>query len=168
MSEDQTHCFFEALYREEYPQLLSFAFRRMGDWALAEDLVEQTMLTAWAKIAELMDHTQPRRWLYKTLLNLIANERQKKHYQLELQLLSEDLEYLEASLDPGLLELLPDGLSPAERALLRDRWELRLSFAQIGETRGLTEEAAKKRCHRALRHCRQLLLDHDKGGETHG
>ena len=104
--------FFQDLYHTHQSDLVRFAERRVGR-NIGEDLVEETFLYAWWKIAELRGHPVPKKWLYATLLNRCRHEIARKSFQSEI---ATDLTELPISteLECGLLEVLPKGLSEGE------------------------------------------------------
>ena len=111
------------LMNQHSKPMVQAAYRRIGDWHLAEDLVQETFLTACWKANQICSHTNPTAWLYKTLNNLIMREQDK-----ELILL---------------------------------RIDKKLSFDEIAEYYGITNDACRQRLSRAIRKCR-LLLDCEK------
>lgn len=54
--------------------MVQLTYRRIGDWQLAEDLVQETFLTACCKADVVCSHDKPVAWLYKTLDNLTFRE----------------------------------------------------------------------------------------------
>ena len=55
------------LMNQHSKPMVQAAYRRIGDWHLAEDLVQETFLTACWKANQICSHTNPTAWLYKTL-----------------------------------------------------------------------------------------------------
>ena len=148
--------FFQDLYHTHQSDLVRFAERRVGR-NIGEDLVEETFLYAWWKIAELRGHPVPKKWLYATLLNRCRHGIARKSFQSEI---ATDLTELPISteLECGLLEVLPKGLSEGELQVLALRFEQRLDFDLIAERLGIREDAARKRVSRAVAKMRELLL----------
>ena len=50
--------------------MIRLTYRRIGDWHLAEDLVQETFLTACCKSERVCAHKKPVAWLFETLNNL--------------------------------------------------------------------------------------------------
>lgn len=50
--------------------MVRLTYRRVGDWHLAEDLVQETFLTACCKSERVCGHKKPVAWLFETLNNL--------------------------------------------------------------------------------------------------
>lgn len=134
--------------------LTALAYRLTGDWTLAEDLVQETFLTACYKVDQLSCHPNPAGWLYTTLHNHIRRElRRAQRNELPLD---EAIGSIPAS-NRSLAQLLPEELSSQERELLLLRIEQGLSIRQIAQHFGITEAACRQRLSRAIKHSRALL-----------
>ena len=66
--------------------MVQFAYRKTGDAALAEDLVQEAFLTACTKAELLEQHPKPAAWLYDTLNKLILRELGRAVHTRELPL----------------------------------------------------------------------------------
>ena len=64
--------------------MLQYAYRKTGDAALAEDLVQAAFLAACTKAAVLEYHPKPAAWLYDTLNKLILRELSKAYHSREI------------------------------------------------------------------------------------
>lgn len=64
--------------------MVQLTYRRIGDWQLAEDLVQETFLTAYCKADVVCVHSKPVAWLYKTLDNLTFRESRKSYHRAEV------------------------------------------------------------------------------------
>lgn len=134
--------------------LTALAYRLTGDWSLAEDLVQETFLTACYKVDQLSCHPNPAGWLYTTLHNHIRRElRRAQHNELPFD---EAIGTFTAS-DRPLAQLLPEKLPLQERELLLLRIEQGLSIRQLAQHFGITEAACRQRLSRAVKHSRALL-----------
>lgn len=146
----------ETLYEREYDTLCRAAHRTLGDWDAAQDLVQDTFLLALLRQDTLAAHPAPGAWLTQTLRNLIQNERRKlvSHSALPL----DEIDLLPAA-EPenGLRDILPSGLSEQERELLALRFELQLSYRELGERLGISEGACRVKLFRTVEKCRKLL-----------
>ncbi len=146
----------DALYGREYDALCRAAYRMLGDWDAAQDLVQDTFLLALLKQDELPGHPAPGAWLMETLRNLIRNERRKlvSHGELPLENAGQ-LPAPEAG--AALDDILPSALSEDERLLLTLRFEQQLSYREIGAQLGISDCASRVRRYRAVEKCRKLL-----------
>lgn len=146
----------EALYGREYDTLCRAAYRTLGDWDAAQDLVQDTFLLALLRQDTLAAHPAPGAWLTQTLRNLIQNERRRlvSHGALSL----DDAGPLPAAeAETGLRDVLPAGLTAQERELLTLRFEAQLSYRELGERLGVSEGACRVKLFRTVDKCRRLL-----------
>jgi DNA-directed RNA polymerase specialized sigma24 family protein len=65
--------FYRELVTEYYPALLRYATQVLQDSFLAEDVVMDTLHTAFEKIDILYNAENPRAWLYAVLKNKLGN-----------------------------------------------------------------------------------------------
>jgi RNA polymerase sigma-70 factor (ECF subfamily) len=155
---------FSRLYREQGRAILAYALRRVEDREDA-DVVAETFLTAWRRLAEVPSGTGARLWLYVVARHVIANLRRSERRRTRLgRRLGESLrtelathpapsgeaaEALRAMAELGeedrelLLLVSWDGLSPSEAAGVLE----------------ISSLAARSRLHRARRRLRTLIED---------
>ena len=144
-----------SLYEREYDALCRAAYRTLGDWETAQDLVQDTFLLALLKDA-LPGHPRPGAWLALTLQNLIRNERRRLVSHGELPL--DDAGTLSAPEEEhGLRDILPSHLTETERELLTLRFEQQLSYRELGERLGITEAACRVKLFRTVEKCGKLM-----------
>lgn len=62
--------------------MVRLTFRRVGDWHLAEDLVQETFLTACCKSERVCGHKKPVAWLFETLNNLTLRESRRFYHKV--------------------------------------------------------------------------------------
>ena len=60
--------------------MVRLTYRRVGDWHLAEDLVQETFLTACCKSERVCGHKKPVAWLFETLNNLTLRESRRFYH----------------------------------------------------------------------------------------
>lgn len=135
--------------------MVQLTYRRIGDWQLAEDLVQETFLTACCKADVVCSHDKPVAWLYKTLDNLTFRESRRRYHKSEIPLSDWKTETCEMEL--SLEYHLPAGLNEQERKLLVARIEEEHSIPEIAEMLGISEAAYRQRLSRAIRRCRKLM-----------
>ena len=68
--------------------MVRLTYRRVGDWHLAEDLVQETFLTACCKSERVCGHKKPVAWLFETLNNLTLRESRRFYHNLPLNRLA--------------------------------------------------------------------------------
>ncbi len=146
--------------------LLSYALRLVGDRAQAEDIVQDAFMKLHAQFCEIHE---PRRWLYRTVLNLSLNHRRKSD---RLQTLSgeasdssggtsSDSETTDTAPLPdeqiirwegiGLVRLSVSALDERSREVIRLKFDEDLSYQQISERTGLSSGHVGYLLHHALK-----------------
>ena len=148
--------FIRQLYSANRKKMLALMIRNFGDPDLAEDLVAAAFLTAMLKVEALMEHPDPARWLFRTLLYKSQQEARK----LSRERTNAPMEELEAAPvwdEQGLTEILPAVLSKRDRQLLVWRFQQRQSYAYIAGQLGISELAAQRSVSRAVARCRRFL-----------
>lgn len=144
------------LMRQHAPLMIQLAYRRTGDPQLAEELVQETFLTACQRADVVCAHEKPLAWLYQTLHYLTLRELNKAQYRWED--VSENLSDSVGAEDPvSLREVLPRALTTEEQHILLLRFEYRLSHKEIAEELGLTEVGCRKQVSRAIQKCRRYI-----------
>jgi RNA polymerase sigma factor (sigma-70 family) len=161
---------FAKLYREEGRAILEYALRRVDEREDAADVVAETFLVAWRRIAEVPLGDAARLWLYGvarlTLANLHRSERRRTRLG---QRLAETLRTeLSTQAEPadGAAEVLRTigELGEEDRELLLlVSWE-GLSPSEAGRVLGISSPAARSRLHRARRRLRRLLQERETEG----
>src|SRR3954454_17465154 len=63
---------FSALFKVFFPQLVSFFRARSREFALAEDLAQEVMLTVYRKSGQIRDRYSFRGWLFKIAHNTLC------------------------------------------------------------------------------------------------
>lgn len=138
------------------PGMVQLAFRKTGDRRLAEELVQETFLTACVKADRVCTCENPGTWLYNVLYKLILRALDRAWRKLEVPIDAAD--QMRADFIPLRMgDCLPPGLTLEERRLLILRFEHGLTHRELADVFGLTESACRKRLSRALRRCRILL-----------
>ena len=104
---DEKRARFQELCRGLRPDLLRFAFWLSGDRALAEDVVQETLLRAWKARDTLLDEGAAKPWLLTIIRREYARSFERKRFvTLDVdELISKEEPLLAASDDTELLEL---------------------------------------------------------------
>lgn len=147
--------FITSLMEEHGKRLMQLAYRYTGSLELAEDLVQETMLTACCKVEALMEHENIKGWLRKTVWNLATREMSKAcHGEVPLE---PDLTEGSTGIDLPMECYLPKGLTDKEREVILLRIDKGLSYGEMAEWKGMTESACRQQLSRAVRRCRELM-----------
>lgn len=149
--------FIQTLFETYYPRLIQRAYRLTTDRELAQDLVQDTFVLAFAHEEELARHPAPEGWLTLTLFNLVRNERRKLARQNCISL--EEVHPCCVQETTPVEELLPSQLPQEERSLLIWHYEQQLSYTEMARRLGVSEHACRMRMSRALKKCRKLLAE---------
>lgn len=155
---------FACLVRKYQQQIHTLAWRKTGDFQIAEDIVQETFLQVYQKLDTLEDPTQFTRWLHQ-----IANRRciawlRKNRVQTE-PLEETDLSEIEteaysryvatehakttAAAQRDLVEKLLAKLKARDREVITLHYFEEMSSPEIGKSLGVSENTIKSRLHRA-------------------
>jgi RNA polymerase sigma-70 factor (ECF subfamily) len=121
-----------------------------------EDLTQETFLRALNRLESFTPGTSMRAWLLRIASNAYFDLR-RKHARLRQQPLEDSLasadsrpeKPLEAAEQNELLRIALEELSETTRLVFHLRTQEELSFREIGEMAGVTEEAARWHMHQA-------------------
>ncbi|MDR8413730.1 RNA polymerase sigma factor [Nonomuraea sp. 3-1Str] len=150
----------EAIYNAHYPAIHQYAARRTDSPDDTADVISETFLTAWRRIADVPDGDAARLWLYGVARRVLANHRRGQSRRTGLaERLKDELSATRPSEPAG-----PDRVREAFDDLpARDREVLALAFwedltgPEIGKVLGCTATAARIRLHRARKRLAKAL-----------
>ncbi len=149
--------FIVPLYNEEHERLIKVAYRKTEDWELAQDLVQNVFLLAIFNQTKLMQHPKPGAWLMQTLQNLIMNEmRSPPRKDILLDAVAE---VPARAADLPLDSLLPTQLEPREREILIWRFEQNMSYSEMSDRLGISEDLCRKWVSQAVIKCRKFMRE---------
>ncbi len=161
------HRAFEALYRARAAAVFRYARSIVGGREAAEDVTAQTFLRAWEKLDSVRDATRFDAWLFRIAHNAALNECRRQS-PIPLEQAPESADECPA-IDPERRALsAADGaavrdalgaLGEDQRTVVALRAFGRLSFREIGEQTGRSEQAARVTHHRALKRMRDALVE---------
>lgn len=149
MADDEDFCAFVVAHQT---QLLRFAWVLTADWALAEDLVQTSLMRCWPHWSRISEGN-PEAYVRRTLVNTAATQ-SKRRWRREVVGLPErtlaaadgtDETDVRASLAPALLSL-----PPRQRAVLALRFLADMSEAQTAEVLGCSVGTVKSSTSKAL------------------
>jgi RNA polymerase sigma-70 factor (ECF subfamily) len=142
--------------------LLAYARRLVGDFAVAEDVVQDAFMKLHSQFQQVRT---PQPWLYRTVHNLaVDHQRRASRIVLVDDRTSEDMPANDtADSQPmpdeqiarwegiGLVRLVLETLDARSRELIRLRFEEELSYKEIAESTGLTVGNVGYILHHALK-----------------
>ncbi|MEW9556540.1 RNA polymerase sigma factor [Nonomuraea sp. NPDC050783] len=162
MSEQNDRSRFEAVYRRTYEQILGYAVRRCSSPEDAADVVAETYVIAWQRIAALPDGEAGKLWLYGVARRVLANHRRSEQRRLTRHTeLTDEIEHLYTapshhSGQYGVDEAM-DMLADSDRELLAlALWE-GLDPGEIAIVLDCSRNAARIRLHRARKRLAKAL-----------
>lgn len=147
-----------ALHAEHGDALFAHALRLCnGDRQRAEDLVQETLLRAWRKLADLDDDGRSLRpWLFTVVQRLAIDAHRARRARPQevgdamLAALPE-LDEVEHTLDRIVVTEALRSLSPEHRAVLVETYYRGRSVAEAASVLGIPPGTVKSRCYYALR-----------------
>ena len=155
---------FDALARLVSGRLFAVAYRILRDHYLAEDAVQQTLITIWNELPRLRDPDRFDAWTYRLIVrSSVAEARRERRGGASIQLLPEDAD---ASLAPDEYRAVADRdqlergfrrLTPEQRAILVLQHYAGQSLAEIADVLGIPVGTAGSRLHYATRALRAAL-----------
>jgi RNA polymerase sigma-70 factor, ECF subfamily len=164
---------FESLIRLSAGRLLAIAYRILRDHHLAEDALQQTLVTIWDELPRLRDPERFDAWSYRLIVRAsIAQGRRERRGGPIIRLLPDDAD---ASRAPDQLAAVADRdqvergfrkLKPDQRAILVLQHYVGLSLAEIADVLGIPVGTAGSRLHYAARAFRAALDADDRASET--
>ena len=155
--------FVQALYREHYPALQSYACRLGFRGEAVEDWLQETFLIAIRRVEELGKAFNPRAYLIQILRNVIGNELRSMKYAARLAetLQARDADLREGCLDEPDPETLYRGLVSDEDLRLLLRFYLEgYSQKDLARELGIDVGACNMRLRRAKAHL-QAAMERD-------
>lgn len=142
------------------PRIRRVASRILGDEHLAEDAAQEVFLRFARESDRLQSHPDAGGWLFVTARNVALGMRRarlrRNHRELQLATLEDGT----TPTAPEVLEWVDEAISrlPEEdRVLLLERFVDERSHRDLGQSRGLSEDAARMRVARALDRLKQIL-----------
>lgn len=154
---------FAGLARLISNRLFAVAWRILRDHHLAEDAVQQTLVTVWNELPRLRDPDRFEAWTYRLVVRAAMTEARRQRRGTTVRLLPDDADASPAPDEYGVVadrDRLERGfrrLSPEQRAVLVLQHYSGLSLAEIAETLGIPAGTAASRLHYATRALRSAI-----------
>jgi RNA polymerase sigma factor (sigma-70 family) len=81
---------FGMLFERHAPTIYNYCFRRVGSWAVAEDLVSIVFLEAWRRVDKKLPSGKELPWLFGIATNVVRNRRRsERRYAAALRRVSQ-------------------------------------------------------------------------------
>jgi RNA polymerase sigma-70 factor (ECF subfamily) len=165
--QDNRQARFEAVYRAHYEAVRRYAVRRTDSLEAAEEVVADTFLVCWRRLAEVP--AEPLPWLYGVARRTLANQRRAAgRATATLERARQDRSASTTDRDPAdvlaggeAVRRVLGGLSATEReAIMLVAWE-GLHGAEAARAAGCSRLAFGTRLYRARRRMASLLADEE-------
>ncbi len=157
---------YEALVQDQGPSLFRRALLLSHDWHLAEDLVQETAVTALMKWKKVQAAQDPAAYLHTMLTNdFLSRARKHSFSEAPTEIRVPDTVDPWVNLDNELQ--VAEGLSvlsPIERAVVIGRYMDDQPAAQVAERLGRTESWVRVTAHRSLAKMRATMTEAPAGG----
>lgn len=162
---------FEALVRASSNRLFAIAWRILRDHHLAEDAVQQALVTIWDELPRLRDPDRFEAWTYRLIVRAAMAEARRGRRGALVRLLPDDAD---ASPAPDQYRPIADRdriergfrrLTPEQRAVLVLQHYAGLSLTEIADALGIPVGTAGSRIHYAARALRSAIEADERAGE---
>ena len=155
---------FESLIRKYQKQVHALAFRKVGDFQIAEDITQETFLRVYQKLAMLNDPAKFSGWLYAIVNHLCIAWHRKKRFQTEslqeihISEIETDaysryvaVEHAKttAEMQRDLVRKLLTKLKESDREVITLHYFEEMTSSEIGTYLGVSENTIKSQLHRA-------------------
>lgn len=163
MSAEHTEL-LRALHDEHSGALTRFVYHLTRDSALAEDVVQETLLRAWNH-PDILERSpgSARAWLFTVARNLVIDDRRSAHHRRELATGTvpeqPGPDGIDAILDAWLVSDALASLSEEHRTVLVHTYYLGRSVAETAAQLGIPQGTVKSRMHYALLALRLALQE---------
>lgn len=155
---------FEGLVERHQRMLTAFAQQRLGNAALADEVVQSTFVKAWTNLAGYRGESSFRSWLCGIAVNECRSVHRTRARRAEVPITAELEELLPSDGETPESEHLRyelrrqiERLPPRQRSVLSLRIFADLPFAEIARLEGTTVSSAKVSYHHAVRRLKEWL-----------
>jgi RNA polymerase sigma-70 factor (ECF subfamily) len=161
---------FAALARASSNRLFAVAWRILRDHHLAEDAVQQALITVWNELPRLRDPDRFEAWTYRLVVRAAMAEARRGRRGAMVQLLPDDADVSRAPddfrtvADRDRIERGFRKLTPEQRAVLVLQHYAGMSQAEIADVVGIPVGTAGSRLHYAARALRTAIEADERTG----
>ena len=137
---------FTEFYRQSKDACLFAVLVSVGDWDVAQDLVDEAFARAWASWRSVGRHPAPAAWVVRTALNASISRWRKRRREVSLPEpgkvaeLAAGQSATDSALDPRIMAALAR-LPARQRQVVTMRLLLDLDTSQTGEVLGISLSA---------------------------
>jgi RNA polymerase sigma-70 factor (ECF subfamily) len=162
---------FESIYSRLYKTVYYFVLSKISDTEVASDLTQEVFLSAYRSWTEIPEQDTARKYLYIIARSRLIDYFRSAHRRHSFVPQMEDDESFFDQIDGGLplqedifkesehkaqaLQIL-NTLKASDRDILVAKFIQDLSYKEISEVFGISEESARKKVERALKKARDI------------
>ena len=156
---------YKEIYKVHYVNLVRYCFNLTGNWAQAEDIVQNTIIKIWSDRKHIVIRLSLKSYLHQAVFNNFINEsrRLKRQERSFLELKNKLLEH-QVDLDGELLEkrrklldLAIAELPKKNRQVFLLRKKHGYSYREIASEMDISEKAVEKHLVRALGRIKEFV-----------
>jgi len=155
---------FDELVRRYQRPIFGLVLRYVRDRDEAKDLAQRTFVRALEGLEGFRQRARFRTWLYRIAVNLAKNHLRDRKPRVAVD---DDVAavppvgdaHLRSAEERTRLLRAVDALPPKQRLILELRVYEELSFREVGEIAGCSENAAKVNFHHAVKRLKEALHD---------
>lgn len=160
---------FRKVVEKSTPLIFTVAFRMLGDEDAAYDIVQDTMVTVWQKLAEIKTAASYKTWVYRIAVNKCYDQLRKQKRQKEERFGEREWEIISNHLSEGgntelenmenamIINMLTNRLSPRQKAVFVLSELEGLDSDEIVKITGMTRSLVKANLYYARKNIGQLL-----------
>lgn len=160
---------FRKVVEKTSPMVFSVAFRMLGDEDNARDVVQDTMVTVWQKLAKIKTAESYKTWVYRIAVNKCYDHLRRQKRQQESRyddqtwaLISnhtseEGITELDNEENARIISLLTDKLSPKQKAVFVLSELEETPADEISKITGMNKSAVKANLYHARKSIESLL-----------
>lgn len=148
---------FDELLAPEFRPGFRVAYRMLQDVDEAEDAVQDSLIKAWRKFANLRDDSPLRPWFLAIVANhcrTLSKARWRSVIRAEIRSEQPDQPETEASVD---LRRAMANMAHEDKLVLILRYYLDLPFEEIAVSMAITPKGARRRVEKAIKRLRPVL-----------
>jgi RNA polymerase sigma-70 factor (ECF subfamily) len=160
---------FRKVDEKASPMVFSIAFRMLEDEDIARDVVQDTMVTIWQKLAKIKTAESFKTWVYRIAVNKCYDQLRKRKQMPEQRyddqtwevisnhMSTESVTELENSENAQIISLLTNSLSPKQKAVFILSELEEMPHDEIADITGMKMTAIKANLYHARKHIESLL-----------
>ncbi len=160
---------FRKVVEKTSPMVFSVAFRMLGDEDNARDVVQDTMVTIWQKLAKIKTAESYKTWVYRIAVNKCYDQLRRRQRQQESRyddqawaIISnhtseEGITELDNEENARIISLLTGKLSPKQKAVFVLSELEEIPAEEISKITGMNRSAVKANLYHARKNIGSLL-----------